>query len=230
MAVTQVIIFDLDGTLVDSAEDIAFAVNKMLASLKLQPQPFAKILPLIGEGARRLVERALIAGGGNRATDVEPALQEFLTFYAANLTRTTKAYPDVAETLQQLANAGFRLAVCTNKPEAHSRTILDRLGLTEWFAIVVGGDTVAGVRKPDPRVLAPIVDALGVTPGEAIMVGDSITDVALARAAGMPVIACEGGYSTLPASDLGADMVIGGIDGLPVAIRRLLDRPPAEHL
>ncbi|MFO1129347.1 MAG: phosphoglycolate phosphatase [Rhodospirillales bacterium] len=221
MAVTQVIIFDLDGTLVDTAGDLAFAVNEMLSGRGLGPLPFAMVVSLVGEGARRLVERALLASGERDAAQIEPALRDFLAIYGANLTRSTQAYPGVAETLDRLAGDGYRLAVCTNKPEAHSRVILERLGLIDRFKTVVGGDTLPGVRKPDPRMLAPIFDALSITADAAVFVGDSITDVTLARRAGMAVIVRAGGYSTLPAADLGADAVIDSWTQLPDAIRRL---------
>lgn len=221
MAVTQVIIFDLDGTLVDTAGDLAFAVNGVLTGRGLQPLPLDRILPLIGEGARRLVARALVAGGDEGAADIDAVLQEFLDLYAANLTRSTRAYPGVPETLELLAKEGYRLAVCTNKPERHSRAILDRLGLSDRIGVLVGGDSVPGVRKPDPRILVPVFDALATTPRQAVLVGDSITDVALARAAGMPVIVRTGGYTTVPAVELGADIVIDAFDELPSAIRRL---------
>jgi phosphoglycolate phosphatase len=227
MAVTQVIIFDLDGTLVDSAGDLAFAVNEMLTGRGLQPQPFRKIVTLIGEGARRLVERALVAAGDDRAADIETALQEFLDLYAANLTRSTRAYPNVPQILSLLVNDGYRLAVCTNKPERHSRAILDRLGLIDRFDVLVGGDTVPGIRKPDPRILAPVFTMFSARPMKAVVIGDSITDVALARAAGLPVIIRAGGYSTVPVHDLGADIVIDGFGRLPEVIRRLLDSSPA---
>ena len=164
MAVTQVIIFDLDGTLVDTAGDLAFAVNGVLTGRGLQPLPLDRILPLIGEGARRLVARALVAGGDEGAADIDAVLQEFLDLYAANLTRSTRAYPGVPETLELLAKEGYRLAVCTNKPERHSRAILDRLGLSDRIGVLVGGDSVPGVRKPDPRILVPVFDALATTP------------------------------------------------------------------
>jgi phosphoglycolate phosphatase len=227
VAVTQVIIFDLDGTLVDTAADLAFAVNEMLKARGLPTLPLPKVVSLVGEGVRRLVERALIAAGDDRLTDIETALQQFLNVYGANLTRSTRAYPEVPETLEVLLQNGYRLAVCTNKPEAHSRSILERLALADRFDVIVGGDTVPGVRKPDPGVLGPVFDALAAEPRQAVVIGDSITDVSLARAAGLPVIIRAGGYTTVPAVELGADRVIDAFGRLPDVIRHLLDSSPA---
>ncbi len=227
MAVTQVIIFDLDGTLVDTAGDLAFAVNEMLTARGLPTLSLPKVVSLVGEGVRRLVERALIAAGDDRLTDIETALQQFLEVYGANLTRSTRAYPEVPETLAALVENGYQLAICTNKPEAHSRSILDRLGLIHRFKVIVGGDSVSGVRKPDPRVLGPVFDALAAEPRQAVMVGDSITDVTLARAARIPIAIRAGGYSNLPSGELGADAVFDAFGTLPAVIRRLLDSSPA---
>ncbi len=225
MGVTQVIIFDLDGTLVDSAGDIALAASRVLAVRGLPALSREMVIPLIGEGARRLMERALFeARDGAREpspADVDEALAEFLATYAANLTQTTVAYAGVDETLAALTAQGYRHAVCTNKPEAHARTILHRLGLDGHFASVIGGDSVAGTRKPDPAMVQPILDFFGVAPSAAILVGDSPTDVRLARAAGMPVVVRRGGYSTVPAADLGADRLIDDFAALPAAIESL---------
>jgi 2-phosphoglycolate phosphatase, prokaryotic len=221
MGVIKVIVFDLDGTLVDSVDDIAFAANAVLFARGLRPQPTDAYIPMIGEGARRLMERALAVAGDGSADDVDEALAAFLAIYAGNLTRATVAYPGVAETLAALAAAGFRQAVCTNKPEPHARTILSRLDLDEHFAVIVGGDSVPGVRKPDPRVLAPILEALQLPAAAAVLIGDSKTDVALARAAGMRVIVRAGGYATQPADELGADAVIDDFSELPPMIARM---------
>lgn len=221
MGVTQVIIFDLDGTLVDSVDDIAFAANAVLAGRGLRTLTAAAFIPLIGEGARRLIERALAAGGDDSGDGVDEALAAFLAGYAANLTRETVAYPGAAEALATLASAGYRQAVCTNKPEAHARTILARLGLDTHLEAIVGGDSVPGARKPDPRMVAPILDAWQLPASAAVMIGDSITDVALARAAAMRVIVRAGGYATRPAAELGADAVIDDFARLAAAIERL---------
>lgn len=221
MGVIQVIIFDLDGTLVDSVADIAFAANQVLAARGLRTLAVEAFIPLIGEGAKRLIERTLLAAEDDAEDDMEGALAAFLSAYAANLTRATVAYPGAAEVLKTLAAAGYRLAVCTNKPEAHARTILARLGLDRQLTMIIGGDSVPGARKPDPQMLAPILAACGVTAAAAVMIGDSITDVRLARAAGMPVILRAGGYATQPAATLGANAVVDDLGELPAAIERL---------
>lgn len=224
MGVIQVIIFDLDGTLVDSADDIASAANAILQLRHLPPLPRDVYVALIGEGARELIKRALATAGDTAADGLDEALATFLAGYAANLTRATVAYSGAAEALAALAAAGYRLAVCTNKPEAHARTILSRLGLDDHLRVVVGGDSVPGTRKPDPRMLAPILDAFQITPAAAVMIGDSVTDVTLARAAAMPVILRTGGYTTKPAAELGADAVIGDLAELPPLIEQMSAR------
>lgn len=225
MGVIQVIIFDLDGTLVDSADDIAFAANAVLQMRGLPPLSRDVYVALIGEGARQLIKRALATAGDTAADGLDEALAAFLAGYAANLTRATVAYPGAGTTLAALAAAGYRLAVCTNKPEPHARTILSRLGLDDHLHVVVGGDSVPGTRKPDPRMLSPILDAFAIPPAAAVMIGDSVTDVRLARAAPMPVILRAGGYTTTPVAELGADAVIGDFAELLPLIDRLSVRP-----
>lgn len=216
-----IIVFDLDGTLIDSALDLTAAVNRMLAGLGRPRLAPAEVLPMIGEGAARLVERALLAAGAGDA-DPAAALAAFLDAYALALTDHTVACPGAEAVLITLRRQGYSLALCTNKPENHSRRILDRLGLAAFFDAVVGGDSVPGCRKPDPRVLAPILAGrTGVGPGDCVVIGDSVTDVALARAAGAPVILVEGGYTPVPAARLGADKVIGTLAELPEAIAAL---------
>ena len=151
-----------------------------------------------------------------------PALtSRFLAVYAGRAALLTRPYTGVPETLAALTAAGFALGVCTNKPERLSREILQRLGLDGHFRAVIGGDSLNGIRKPDPRHLLAAVDALGGTPAATVMVGDSGNDVAAARALGVPVIVRAGGYGQVPAERLGADAVVYDFTDLPDAIARL---------
>ncbi|WP_343715495.1 phosphoglycolate phosphatase [Inquilinus sp.] len=177
-------IFDLDGTLVDSAPDIAHAVNLMLADRGAPAQETAFIETLVGEGARMLVVKLHRALGLPEA-DVDRDTRIYLDHYAARPVADSTLYADAATALPALRAAGIRLGVCTNKPEALARQVLDRLGLLPHLSAVVGADTTPHV-KPDPRPLLHTLDLLGVAPGETVYVGDTGIDLACARAAGVP--------------------------------------------
>lgn len=222
MRTVRSIVFDLDGTLIDSAPDLRRAVNRLLASEGRAPVDLDAVTGMIGDGAQKLVERAFAAtGGGLDRYDLAELTARFLAFYEGHATKLTLPYPGVVETLQRLRSAGLTLGICTNKPEAPTREILRGLDLDGYFAAVFGGDSLDGVRKPDPRLLLAVLDALGYEPGEAVMVGDNANDVAVARAAGVPIILRAGGYTRTPAADLGADDVIVSFADLPEALARL---------
>ncbi|MCW5892563.1 MAG: phosphoglycolate phosphatase [bacterium] len=173
--------FDLDGTLADTRADIVAAANAMLTELGRPPQPLEVVQGYVGEGARRLVERLL---GAPEPAAVAGGLRRFLDFYARHLLDATRLYPGVADALAALAARGIVLTVCTNKPEAMSRTILDGLRVGRLFREVVGGDTLP-TRKPDPQGLLLLCERVGIPPGDALLVGDSGIDVHTARAAGV---------------------------------------------
>lgn len=177
-------IFDLDGTLVDSAPDITHAVNRMLADRGAPAQQVPFIETLVGEGARALVAK-LHRALGLPQEDVDRDTRVYLDYYAARPVVDSRLYADAATALPALRTAGIRLGVCTNKPQALAEQVLDRLGLLGDLSVVVGADTTPHV-KPDPRPLLHTLDALGVTAGEAIYVGDTGIDLACARAAGVP--------------------------------------------
>lgn len=224
-AITRVV-FDLDGTLIDSAPDLHAALNTVLTGRGKRPLSLAEVESIVGDGAAMLVRKALAlvdAAPLAAVTDdaVAALTPPFLAAYGACAVDLTRAYPGVAETLARLAAAGRVLAVCTNKPEALTRHILAHLDLGRYFAAVIGGDSLNGIRKPDPRHLLAAVSAIGGTPAETAMVGDSINDVAAARAAGVPVIVRAGGYSRVAAEQLGADAIIGDFAELPEALARL---------
>lgn len=211
------IVFDLDGTLVDSAPDLTAALNVALAAAgRLAVDP-ATVRHLVGHGARALIERGLaLSGGGDEAT-VSRALPVFLDYYAAHIADGTRPYPGCAAALDRLAERGSVLAICTNKPVALSRTLIEALGWRGRFAANFGGDSLA-VRKPDPAPLLATIAAAGGQVGNSVYIGDTAVDVATARAAGVPVIACAFGFADRPAHELGADAVIADYTELDAAI------------
>jgi phosphoglycolate phosphatase len=215
----RAVLLDLDGTLVDSAEDLRDALNRLLAEEGLRPVDLAEIKGMIGDGGPKLVERALAATGGDpdRAATLLP---RFLGLYEGNAARRTRPYPGVVETLARLEAAGLRLGCVTNKPSAATREILAALGLARFFGAVVGGDTLAR-RKPHPDPLLHAAEALGVAPSETAMVGDNYHDVAAARAAGMAALAVTYGYSHVPHAELGADRLLDRFDEVPEALAAL---------
>ncbi len=217
------VVFDLDGTLIDSAPDLLTAVNRMLGERGRRGLDLGAVTAMIGDGAHKLVERALTATGKETPTagELARATRRFIDFYEGHGADLTRPYAGAAEALKCLRDDGYALGVCTNKPQGPTREILDALGLGGYFSAVLGGDSLDGVRKPDPRHLLAAVERLGATPDRAVMVGDNENDVAAARGAGIPVIVVAFGYARVPAANLGADAVIGHFDELPDAICRL---------
>ena len=208
------VIFDLDGTLVDSAPDLTTAANQLLAQLGRGPLGLAQVRPMIGDGVRRLVERAIAETGGYPdGMELEGLTARFLALYEPIVANTTRPYPGVAEALPKLAPLGLTLAVCTNKPEHASRTLLDSLELGRYFATVVGGDS-APARKPDPRHLWFTLARIGVSAGEALFVGDNEHDVETAHAAGVRMVLVEYGYCRTPFDQLKPDARIKGFPEL----------------
>jgi phosphoglycolate phosphatase len=189
---TPIIVFDLDGTLVDSVPDLLASANRVMAARGLLPFSRADIVPMIGDGAGVLVKRLLAA----RDQVAGPAdFNDFLADYMAHAAIETQPYPDVPETLQRLLDTGWRLAVCTNKPAAPARAVLDALDLTRFFTTIGGGDTYP-VRKPDPAHLLNVIRDAGADPSAALMVGDHHNDLAAAAGAGIPSIFASWGYGS----------------------------------
>jgi phosphoglycolate phosphatase len=208
------VVFDLDGTLVDTAPDLIAALNAILAREGLSPVSYDAARPMIGGGARTLMERGLAARGRALAkTEVDKLYADFVAYYAGHIADRSRPFPGVEAALDTLAERGYRLAVCTNKLERLSLRLLDALGLKSRFAAICGQDTF-GVQKPDPTVLRRTIEAGGGTPDRAVMVGDSLTDIATARAAGIPVIAVDFGYSDAPVATFAPDRVISHYDRL----------------
>ena len=208
------VVFDLDGTLVDSAPDLVAALNAVLTRSGLSAIEYDAARNMVGAGAGAMIERGLTAQQRVfPATEVDRLCRQFIEHYAAHIADHSRPFPGVEATLEKLQLRGCRLAVCTNKLEWLSIKLLDALGLTSLFAAVCGADTF-GVPKPDPAILRGTVARAGGRLEEAVMVGDAITDIAVARAAGVPVIAVDFGYSETPVAALGPDRVVSGFAGL----------------
>ena len=210
--------FDLDGTLVDSSEDLAVAVNHVLASLDRPPLPLDSVRAHIGGGGRRMLRLSLAEAGIDEPAALDAHVATMLDFYAQHIAVHTRPFPGLLRALDQLAELGMTLAVATNKGEALARRLLDALGLTNRFATIIGGDTVAN-GKPAPDALLEMVRRCSAS--RAAFVGDSRFDVAAAAAAGMPCIAVSFGYPGGPLGDLAADRIIDHFDELVPALREI---------
>jgi phosphoglycolate phosphatase len=210
------LIFDLDGTLVDSAPDLATALNRLLAELGKPPLAEITVRAMVGDGAGVLVQRGLAASGLSDA-DQATALKRFLALYRDCLIDQTRTYPQVEATLERLQAEGHKLGICTNKPYDPTQRILKALKLERFFGIVIGGDSLPK-RKPDPEPLLAAIDGLGGAAATAIMIGDSANDMLCARAAAVTAILIPSDYGN-PADD--ADLKLTRFAELPSALARL---------
>lgn len=213
----RTLLFDLDGTLVDSVPDLTAALNRLLRARGLAPFDAATVTGFVGDGVRALVERAFAARG---AVADAAAVTAYTDDYAAHASEATRPYPAVPETLAALCHAGWRLAVCTNKPEAPARRLLADLGLERFFAAVGGGDSFPA-RKPDPAHILGTLRLAGGERARALMVGDHRNDVQAAAGAGMPAIFAAWGYAPR-ASAQGAAAIAERFADLPEAAEALL--------
>jgi phosphoglycolate phosphatase len=213
-----IIVFDLDGTLVDTAPDLIATLNIILAREGLPPVPYDQARTLIGGGAKAMIARAMTVEGRSLSPgQLETLFADFIDHYAVHIADESRLFPGLERALDQLTESGFGLAVCTNKLEMLSRKLLDTLDLTRRFSFICGQDTF-GVPKPDPDVLRKTIAAASGRSTNAVMVGDSETDVLTARAAGVPIIAVDFGYTPRPIAEFRPDRVIGHFDELPDAI------------
>jgi phosphoglycolate phosphatase len=222
-----VAVFDLDGTLIDTAPDLMASLNGVLASIDLPAVTLEDTKGIVGQGARAMIERGLRQlGERDGKHDLDALLERFIAHYEQHIAVHSRPYPGLIDALDVLTDRGFALAVCTNKMERLALGLLDALEITDRFAAIVGGDT-APRPKPAADPLLMAIDRAG--GGPAIMVGDSISDAGSAKAANVPCILVDFGYTDRPASTLGADLVISHFDALIGGIDMLLerDRPPS---
>lgn len=214
------IVFDLDGTLVDSAPDLADSTNHVLRTLGLDPVDEVDIRPFVGHGALAMIEAA---AKSRDCILLEPDLHKlfhvFIAYYSDHIADRSRPYPNVVTTLDALRGEGATLAVCTNKIEVHAEKLLDALDLSSRFAAVTGRDTF-DVCKPDAGHFTRTVALAGGESDKAIMIGDSETDIKTAKAAGVPVIAVDFGYSVIPVETFNPDIVISNYSELRDALGR----------
>ncbi len=216
------LLFDLDGTLVDSLLDLRSGLNQMLSEMGRRELSPEEVRLMIGDGSRALVGRALSATGS--PTDAEDAsYQRFMQIYQAGLSHLTRLYPGVEETLRTLRDEGARLAICTNKPQAATVALLQQLGIAGYFDAILCGDVVP-FRKPDPRHLLLALEQLRAAPKESAMIGDNENDYAAARGAGLPVILMRYGYLRVPPETLTPQMWLDRFSDLPQALGSLTPR------
>jgi phosphoglycolate phosphatase len=216
------LVFDLDGTLVDTAPDLVDTLNVVLTREGLPPVDFDAARNLIGGGARKMIDNGLrLEGRVPTGDEIERLFADFIAHYSVHIADRSRPFPGLDAALDRLAARGCRFAVCTNKLERLSRLLLDALGLSPRFAAICGQDTF-GMQKPDPEVLRRTIALAGGDPMRAVMVGDSGTDIATARAAGIPVVGVDFGYSDPPVRELGPDRLIGHFSELEAAVRALM--------
>ncbi|GAC1494556.1 MAG: HAD family hydrolase [Bradyrhizobium sp.] len=222
MTPARTVVFDLDGTLVDTAPDLINALNYVLDREGLPPVPLHLARNLIGAGARRLIERGLeLEGRSPGFDDITRLTHDFIDNYAAHIADLSRPFEGLESALDDLATHGYRFAVCTNKLEWLSKLLLDQLGLSSRFAAICGADTF-GVSKPDPVILQQTILRAGGELSAAIMVGDAGPDIGVARRAGIPVIGVEFGYTEVPIAEFKPDRLIRHMSELPAAVHSLM--------
>ncbi|MGO4194344.1 HAD family hydrolase [Rhizobium sp. YAF28] len=223
------VVFDLDGTLLDTHVDLVESLNYTIAALNLEPVTYDDLTHLVGQGARVMIERACKLQGRPISQEELPALVErFVAHYSANMPGHTEPYPGLVAAMDSLKASGYALAVCTNKMEGLATVLLEKLGLTHYFDAITGGDTFE-YRKPDARHLTGTIERAGGDVARAVMIGDSVNDIAVAKNAGVPAIAVPFGYSDVPVSALDPDVIITHFDELtPELVESLLNGSAAK--
>jgi phosphoglycolate phosphatase len=224
ISLPPIAVFDLDGTLADTAPDLIATLNRIMDREGLPRVQLEDARELIGAGARAMVSRGFEQAGLELTPEhLDELFIDFLAIYAAHLCDGSRLFPGVEASLDQLEARGFTLAVCTNKVVGHSVQLLEALGVAGRFAAICGRDSFPYF-KPDPRHLTLTIEQAGGDPARAVMVGDSRTDIATAKAAGIPVVAVTFGYTDVPVRDLEPDAVIDGFDELAAAVKRIEQR------
>lgn len=221
------LIFDLDGTLIDSAPDLHAAAVRMLDPLGRRRPSVEEVAMMIGDGVPKLVERCFAATG-----DIPPEAElsafaaQFLADYEPRSAELTRVFPGAISTLKDIKSSGIKTAICTNKPYGATMEILEKLDLAVHFDAIIGGDTIPGIKKPDPRHLAAALDAMGAAKETSAMIGDNANDVSAAHALGIPIILLSHGYTKIPVRELGAETVIDGFDEMATALINLAELAP----
>jgi len=215
------VVFDLDGTLVDSIPDVIGAMNRVLAEHGRRAVSLDEGRQMVGEGAGALIQRAFGATGAPPEPNaMDQLIRRYLEWYRHYPAVETEVFPGVRETLRTLRDAGVALGVCTNKPHEMVAPVLDALNLSDYFSAALGAGALA-FKKPDPRHMNAVIERIGGKPDSAAYVGDGPTDVEAARAAKLPVVLVTWGYTRVPVRSLDADAFIDRFADLPDALRTL---------
>jgi phosphoglycolate phosphatase len=216
------VVFDLDGTLVDTAPDLINALNFVLSHEGLPAVPMKSARNMIGAGARKLLERGLEVDGRHVSSgDLDRLTDDFIDHYAAHIADESRPFEGLEDALDDLSSQGYRFAVCTNKLEWLSKLLLDELGLSSRFSAICGADTF-GISKPDPVILQQTVARAGGHLASTVMVGDAGPDIGVARRANVPVVGVDFGYTDVAMADLKPDRLIGHMRDLPAAVKSLI--------
>jgi phosphoglycolate phosphatase len=202
----RAVVFDLDGTLIDSAPDIADALNMVMAELGRVGFTDGKVRQMVGTGWAGLLERCMEMTGGMPDEGLEWVTERFRTHYVRRSTRLSSLFPTVMETIRELHDDGVAMGICTNKRQEATDIVVEGFGLGPFMGAVVGGDT--GVMKPDPRHVGVVLEKLGVEAADAVMIGDSRADLDAARGLSMPCVLVRYGYTAVPVEELGGDVLI----------------------
>jgi phosphoglycolate phosphatase len=219
----SVVVFELDGTLVDPAPDLVASLNHAVTQAGLAPVTYSDLTHLVGHGAKAMIERTFVLRGRPLTSlDLEWQMKEFVDYYHGSMPGESLPYPGVLDAIDRLSNAGYKIAVCTNKLEMLAKSLLEGLRLTPRFAAITGGDTFH-VRKPDAEHLLATIRLAGGAPERSVMIGDSLNDILVARNASVRSIAVPFGYSDVPVESLEPDRVIRHFDELtPELVERLI--------
>jgi len=222
---TPLVVFDLDGTLIDTAHDLVASLNHTIGLEGLEPVGYGDLTHLVGHGGQVMIRRAFALRGREITdTELQRMLAVFVEHYADAMPGVSMPYPGLTDAMDRLAASGYRLAVCTNKMEGLARRLVDGLGLTARFSAITGGDTFA-VRQPDAEHLLGTISRAEADPMRTVMIGDSLNDMLVARNAGVPSIGVPFGYSDVPVAELEPNHVIAHFDELtPDLVERLIAR------
>lgn len=218
---TSAIIFDLDGTLVDSAPDLLAALNHVLGRANRRGLGIEQVRLMVGDGARAMIIKGFTQTGElPDEKTIDHILKDFLTYYGDNIAVRGRIFPGAEQVLKTLTEQGIQLALCTNKSLELAKKLMTEIGLAKYFTTIVGGNSF-DYQKPDPRHLTSTLDMMDFTAGRAVMVGDSANDISAARAAALPVIAVSFGYSKTPVAELKPDAVIDHYDDFFDALKQV---------
>lgn len=218
------ILFDLDGTLVDSAQDLSAALNHVLRKAHRPEIDISRVRHMVGDGARALIIKGFSETGSLPDTsDIQEILEDFLEYYLHNISDRTTLFPGARQVIEALYEMDIPLGLCTNKAHKLSEKLIREIGITDYFSVLIGGDSF-NYCKPDPRHLTSTLEQMKASADQAVMVGDSANDILAAQAANIPVIGVSFGYTKVPLSDLNPDIIIDHYDDFLAALTTVSER------